>query len=488
MSHKSNHTGLKILLILMMLIFLAGSALMVKLSLDLAGSPVETQPSASVIELPTAAAEETEAPTEATTVPTEPEPEKVIATARISAQGDLLMHKPLFDERSIIRKAGGSYDFSPIFKYTSELLKGYDYAIANLETTFGGDDFPYQGNPSFNCPDPFLDSVVEAGYDMLLTANNHSNDTLQTGILRTLEKVRGAGLGTIGTRMSEEEPRYSIVDVNGIKIGMVCYTYSSGLSNAGIPRLNGNSPMENEQLINWFYNKNSQKMYDEMKVILQEMENNGAEINMLFIHWGNEYELRENNLQNQQAQALCDLGVDVIVGGHPHVVQPVEVLTSTTDPSHNTICIYSMGNAVSNQRSGNIPACPTPHTEDGILVDITFEKYSDGKVYIQSADILPTWVNLHRQNGGNEYNILPLSAAEKDQWQEKFSLDSEGLRKANASYDRTMKIVGEGLQQIQDFLAQQKADREQYYLDLANGVLPAESEATQPPATAADAA
>ena len=482
MSRKSSHTGLKIVLILIMLLLIAGSALMVKLSLDLAGTPVETKPSDSVIELPTAP-KETEAPTEETTVPTEPEPEKVIATATVSAQGDLLMHKPLFDERSIIRKSDGTYDFSPIFKYTAELTKNYDFAIANLETTFGGDDFPYQGNPSFNCPDPFLDSVVEAGYDMLLTANNHSNDTLQAGILRTLEQVRGAGLGTIGTRASEEEPRYSIVDVNGIKIGMVCYTYTSGLDGNGIPRLNGNSPMENEQLINWFHNKNADKMYEEMKIILQEMEQQGAEINMLFIHWGNEYELTQNSYQKQQAQALCDLGVDVIVGGHPHVVQPVDVLTSTTDPDHNTICIYSMGNAVSNQRSGNIPACPTPHTEDGILVEVTFEKYSDGTVYVQSADILPTWVNLHRDNGGNEYNMIPLDIEEEDQWQEKFGLNDEGLRKAKASYGRTMKIISEGLQLIQEHLAEQKEDREQYYLDLAKGIVPTETEETLPAET-----
>ena len=467
MSRKNNnHTGLKVFLILLILVFIAATAFIIKLSLDLPGQTAQVRPSGETVVLPTAEATlppETEVPTETTL----PEPEKVIATARISAQGDLLMHKPIFDDRSIVKQKDGSYDFDPVFKYFTETIQQYDYAIANLETTFGGDDFPYQGNPSFNCPDPFLNSVVDAGYDMLLTANNHSNDTLQTGILRTLEQVRGAGLGTIGTRLSEDEQRWSMAEVNGIKIGMLCYTYSSGLSDKGIPRLNGNSPMENEQLINWFYNRNPQKMYDEVQIILQEMEAAGAEINMMFIHWGNEYELTENNFQNQQAQALCDLGVDVIVGGHPHVVQPVEVLTSTTDPEHNTICIYSLGNAVSNQRQGNLgDLIHTAHTEDGILFEITFEKYSDGNVYIQSADILPTWVNLHRANGGNEYNMIPLNIEEKDQWQEKFGFNDEALRKANASYDRTMKIIGEGLTQIQDFLAQEKADREQYYLDL----------------------
>ena len=468
MSRKpNNHTGLKVFLVLLILVLIAATAFVIKLSLDLPGQVEPIRPTGEAVVLPTAEATlppQTEAPTETT----QPQPETVIATATISAQGDLLMHKPIFDDRSLVKQADGSYDFSSIFRYFSETVEKYDYAIANLETTFGGDDFPYQGNPSFNCPDPFLDSVVAAGYDMLMTANNHSNDTLQSGILRTLEQVRGAGLCTIGTRLSEEEPRWSMVEVNGIKIGMLCYTYSSGLSDAGIPRLNGNSPMENEQLINWFYNRNPEKMYGEVEVILQEMEEAGADVNMMFIHWGNEYELTENGFQNQQAQALCDLGVDVIVGGHPHVVQPVEVLTSTTDPEHNTICVYSLGNAVSNQRHGNLgDLIHTAHTEDGILFEITFEKYSDGKVYIQSADILPTWVNLRWSDGGNEYNMIPLYIDEKDQWQEKFGFNDEALRKAGASYDRTMKIVGEGLTQIRDFLAQEKADREAYYLEQA---------------------
>ena len=469
MSRKNNnHTGLKVVLILLILILIAATAFVIKLSLEIPNQELSAQPSGEAVVLPTAAATvptETDAPTETTM----PEPEKVVSTATISAQGDLLMHIPIFDSRSIVKQADGSYDFSSIFKYFTETVQQYDYAIANLETTFGGDDFPYQGNPSFNCPDPFLDSIVEAGYDMLMTANNHSNDTLQKGILRTLEQVRGANLSTIGTRLNEDEPRWTMVEVNGIRIGMVCSTYSSGLSDKGIPRLNGNSPMENEQLINWFHNRNPQKMYDEVEVILREMEEQGADINMMFIHWGNEYELTENSYQNQQAQALCDLGVDVIVGGHPHVVQPVEVLTSTADPEHNTICVYSLGNAVSNQRQGNLgDHIYTAHTEDGILFEITFEKYSDGKVYIQSADILPTWVNLHRLGGGNEYNILPLYIDEQDQWQAKFSLNDEELRKANASYDRTMEIIGEGLTQIQDFLAREKADREAYYLDLVS--------------------
>ncbi len=479
----SNHTGLKIVLMVLMAVFIAASGFLIRLSLNIVDQTPTFQLAEGSVALPqpeaTSALPATEAPTE----PTMPEPEKVIATATISAQGDLLMHKPIFETNSVVWQKDGTYDFSPVFKYLLETTQSYDYAIANLETTFGGDDFPYQGNPAFNCPDSFLDSVVAAGYDGLLTANNHSYDTLMTGITRTLEKVRGAGLDTFGTRLTEEENRYKVVEVNGIKIGMVCYTYTSGISGDGRPRLNGNSPVEQPNLVNWFEIKKPQKMYDEMKDILAAMEAEGAEVTMLFTHWGNEYELTENSYQNGYAQALCDLGVDVIVGGHPHVVQPVELLTSTTDPEHKTICVYSMGNAVSNQRSGNIPACPTPHTEDGILFEITFEKYSDGKVYIQSADILPTWVNMHNQNGGREYNILPLDSDSKDQWKELFDLTDATLSAAQRSFDRTMKIVGEGLTQIQEFLTQEKQAREAYYLDLAaNPETYAEAQASAPEA------
>ena len=467
MSRKqNNHTGLKIVLILFMLLLIAGTAFMIKLSIDLADQAPVKPTEGSDISLP-----QQEKPKKEETIPTteetEPQPETVIATASISAQGDLLMHKFLFDANSYCRQADGSYDFSSIFQYLTDTLDAYDYSIANLETTFGGDEFPYQGNPSFNCPDPFASYIQDAGYDLLLTANNHSYDTLMTGITRTLETVRGVGLQTIGTRLSEDELRYTIADINGIKVGMVCYTYTSGMSNAGKPRLNGNTPMENPALINWFSNTNPQKLYDEMEVILKDMKDNGAETTMLFIHCGNEYELKQNAHQQKQAQALCDLGVDVIVGGHPHVVQPVEVLTSTVDPEHNTLCVYSMGNAVSNQRKENIPQCGTAHVEDGILFSITFEKYSDGAVYIAEADILPTWCNKHQESDGMEYNIIPLHKEREDQWQEKYNLTDNQFAACQKSYDRTMEIVGEGLKQMQDFLAQQKTQREAYYLELA---------------------
>ena len=161
------------------------------------------------------------------------------------------------------------------------------------------------------------------------------------------------------------------------------------------------------------------------------------------------------------------MGVDVIVGGHPHVVQPMELLTSATDEDHKTVCLYSMGNAVSNQRYGNISRISSPHTEDGLIFTVTFEKYSDGTVYLAETDVMPTWVNMHYATGKREYNILPLDSERMDQWAEQFGVDETIATAARNSYTRTMAIVGPGLWESQMYLEQAKADREAYYLELA---------------------
>jgi poly-gamma-glutamate synthesis protein (capsule biosynthesis protein) len=207
-----------------------------------------------------------------------------------------------------------------------------------------------------------------------------------------------------------------------------------------------------------------------MAQIVAAMEAEGAEVTMLYIHWGDEYYLEENYRQNDIAQKTCDMGIDVIVGGHPHVVQPMELLESTVDPDHKTICIYSVGNVVSNQRLGNISQIDTPHTEDGALFSVTFEKYTDGRVYVAEVDVLPTWVNMYRnENDKTVYAILPLEEERREEWAELFDLPGAILTAAENSYDRTMKIVGEGLSQCQTYLEQQKLAREQYYIDLAAG-------------------
>ncbi len=452
----------------LILALIAATGFLVWLCIDMVNqTPDNTLSTDQSVALPTESWDSTaEVPTETTVPPTTappPEPETVIATATIASQGDLLMHAPVFNTA---KQSDGSYNFESIFRYVKDTVSSFDYAIANLETTFGGDDFVYQGNPAFNCPDELADSVVEAGYDMLLTTNNHCGDTMAAGVQRTLEHVRSKGLATLGTQLNDEEPKYEIVEINGIKIGMVAYSWAYSYDGNKVS-MNGLMAFPPNGTINFFRNSDLPSFYQEVEQILEDMKAAGAEATMMQIHWGVEYQTTENETQNKIAQKLCDLGFDVIVGGHPHVVQPMELLSSTVDENHKTVCIYSLGNAVSNQRTGISDNFRGGYTEDGVLLSVTFEKYSDGKVYVAGTDVIPTWVNMHSNQGTKEYNILPLIKDTEEQWQPDYKLTDYQLSCCQKSYDRTMGIVGEGLTQCQEYLEQAKLDREQYYYDLA---------------------
>lgn len=435
------------------------------------GAPTETEPIApTAIEVVpvTTEPETTEPPT---TLP--PEPEHVVSTATILSTGDLLMHGQLITDA---RQGDGTYDFSYIFPYLTEYVSAADYAVANLETTLGGTAKPYQGNPMFNCPDDIVDAAKNAGFDMLLTANNHSYDTQQPGYERTIQVVREKGLQNLGTMLNGDEPKYTIQEINGIRIGMICYTYEDSAVGNSTPALNYN-PMQagGYNIINCFRHAAPEPFYAELEGRIADMRSDGAEAIVLYIHWGQEYRLEPNDLQKAMAQRLCDLGVDVIVGGHPHVVEPVELLTSTLDPDHKTVCLYSMGNAVSNQRLGKISNIGTAHTEDGVLFSLTFCKYSDGTVYLEDADLMPTWVRAIDINGNTvvrdsativRYEILPLDDARRTNWQETFGINDSTLTQCTDSWQRTTDLTGPGMEQVKEYLAAEKIARDTHYWEL----------------------
>ena len=131
----------------------------------------------------------------------------------------------------------------------------------------------------------------------------------------------------------------------------------------------------------------------------------------------------------------------------------MELLESENDPNHKTVCLYSTGNALSNQRLGNISYVKTAHTEDGIVFSFSFAKYSDGTVRVENVELLPTWVNLYEsaETGKDVYDILPLDKQVED-WKNQFDLTDSTLTQAEKSYERTMKIVGTGLQTVTDYL------------------------------------
>ena len=394
-------------------------------------------------------------PTEIQDETTEPEPtdpEAPVSTATVLATGDLLMHKKVIDSG---KQEDGSYDFSSIFRYISPIVQQADYAVANLETTLAGTDngYAYSGNPKFNSPDAIVDAAKDAGFQMLLTANNHSLDTGLVGFKRTVQVVREKGLETLGTYLTADEKKWTVVNVNGINLGMVCYTYSDGFNQSGKPVLNFVNELSEDGLLNYFTYNHLPEFYEELGTYVKEMKAAGADATILFIHWGTEYRLSADTNQTTMAQALCDLGIDAIVGGHPHVVEPMDLLTSSQDPSHKTVVLYSLGNAVSNQRKEEIESRPTGETEDGLLYRLTFGKYADGTVKIDAVDLIPTWVNMNSDSGSRLYPIIPLDPANMDSWQSSCNLTDSQLLSAKASLNRTNQIIAASLQKVQAALA-----------------------------------
>lgn len=376
-----------------------------------------------------------------TTVVTEP---YIVSTATVGVSGDVLIHSPVYNAAY---QGKGVYDFNSIFTYITEYYESFDLMVANLEVTLSGEDRGYSGYPTFNCPDAIVDALKNAGIDMLLNANNHTYDHGNHGFVRTQEVLAQKEMPYLGTRLTEDTPPYVIKDLNGIQVGMVCYTYETGDTSDGRKTLNG-IPVsaEDTNLITSFNYKDLDGFYEELEATLTEMDAYGADASMVYIHWGDEYHTSPNDYQKEIAQALCELGVDVIVGGHPHVIQPFEMLTSTT--GHQTFCIYSIGNAISNQRRTNISASPNGHVEDGMIFSVEFEQWNDGSVNVSGIHILPTWVNKEWRASGNMYRIIPLDT-EVAVWD---SYDVSEVGYTYGSYKRTMAIVGEGLNACRESL------------------------------------
>lgn len=453
-------------LLCFLLIFLGGCT--VPVTIETGPSSAPTAETTLPTEEPTVGTTVPEPPTtEETTLP-EPEPLTVVSTATITATGDLLMHIPVINSGL---QTGGTYNFDNIFQYLSGYASAADYAVINLETTLcgTGNGYPYSGYPKFNCPDAIIDGAAAAGFDMILTANNHCNDTGTTGFDRTLQVIEEKGLASLGTKATEEETDYRVVELNGISVGMVCYTYSISLD-SGAPNVNG-LPLTGgtADRINLFNYEQLDAFYSDISLQIEGMRRDGAEAIVLFIHWGEEYQLSANHWQRTIAQSLCDLGVDVIIGNHPHVVQSLELLTATDDETRKTVCLYSTGNAVSNQRKGSIDSLKTAHTEDGVLFSVTFARFSDGTVALDRIDALPFWVYRQGSGGSRKYIILPLDGETAENWKELYSLSDSVLSSARSSYDRTMTQLGDGLGICQVWLTEARAQHEADHLASQTG-------------------
>ena len=354
------------------------------------------------------------------------------------SSGDVMYHNPQLYEA--YNDATGEYDFSATYQYVKNLVSSADYAVVNFEGTTAGNAFEYSGYPAFNVPDSGMSVLKDAGFDMLLFANNHCYDTGHVGLIRTQENFRDLGFDWAGARLDTTGKTYRTVDVKGVKLGIL--NTSDDLSYGAAPgTVNGIAIAAGDgELMDLFNLSDLDSFYSRASAAIADLKKQGADIIIYYIHWGEEYQLVHNEAQGAIAQKLCNLGVDVIIGGHPHVVQDAEVLTSTTDPSRKTLCFYSLGNYVSNQNRLTMDAgWDSEYTENGLTVVLTIRKYSNGQTMVTNVEIVPTWVHRYtdQTTWKNYHIIVPLPAATNSPGEYGLYASDFGVSHAETSYRQT---------------------------------------------------
>ena len=393
--------------------------------------------------------------------------DSVVQTGRatILAVGDLMPHLP------VLRAGwnGQNYNFEYMFQYVKPYISAADYAVVNLETTFSGaDGLKYTGSPKYNAPDAVATGAYATGFDMMLTGNNRCYDHGTAGLLRTLETIKSSGMDTLGTVSAVEESKYIVQQINGIRIGMINYTFAEIAEDRNHPTIDG-TPVDSKAagLVNVFDYDMLDVFYAEMEDHVSAMRASGAEAIVLFIHWGDKFSNKPSTAQQEIAQQMCDLGVDVIAGSHPNVVQSITQLTST-DGTNKTLCLYSMGNFLSNQRSDNV-GVESGHTEDGLMFSFTFVKYSNGEVHVESTELIPTWVLIRGTGDDRTYYVLPLDVSVED-WNTVYSMNGDQAAAANKSLERTNGLIYTALKEVKATLQQQNEERSQLLGTITGGI------------------
>ena len=290
--------------------------------------------------------------------------------ARILCGGDVLPHIN-FDNYA--RNYGdGYYDYDRFFEKIADFGNRADLFMVNCEFTTNP-NFEPSGYPQFNSKRSIFKSLAGAGVDVITTANNHCLDTGLEGLDYTIAAINYYGMDSVGTHLLERE--YLIKDINGIKVGILAYA----------EQLNGL-----EYLLDTEDKKDKVNMIDRdiIKADIREIEKEGAEFIIIYPHWGVEYSSYPERYQIDLARDMIDWGADMVIGNHPHVIQPREEYI--TDDGRKGMIYYSLGNLISNQ--SHISMEGDYRTEQGLLVDtIIYKDARDKKAKILNCSYRTTW-------------------------------------------------------------------------------------------------
>ncbi|MDE5650171.1 MAG: CapA family protein [Duncaniella sp.] len=303
-------------------------------------------------------------------------------SAEIFFAGDAMQHQRQIDAA---RQPDGSLDYDDYFKSLAPYISSAGFAVVNLETPLGG--APYSGYPMFCAHDNYVDALTGSGFDLILSANNHILDRKDKGVIRTIETFERKNVPYLGVYRNKAH-RDSILpmihDINGFKVAFLNYTYGTN----GITK---KTDIEIDYIDR-----------DLIAADVEKAREKGAEIIAACIHWGEEYHLLPSLQQKKLAQYIADLGVELIIGGHPHVIQPMEIRYNEKH-KHNYFLVYSLGNFISAMR--------TTDTRGGAMARVVLGRDIFGKAYVRNASYRLVFVE-PPCNKGDNYKLLPAESPE----------------------------------------------------------------------------
>ncbi len=300
--------------------------------------------------------------------------------------GDIMQHKPQID--AAWDKETKSYTYDHNFQYVKDVYEIADFTIANLEFTFGG--APYAGYPQFSAPDAMGVAIKNAGIDVLVTANNHTCDRAKKGVVRTIEVIDSLEIPRTGSFLNaadREKHNPLIIEKNGIRIALLNYTY--GLNGLPIPEPTMVNLIDTALIV---------------KDIKHAKTFNPDEI-IVFYHWGDEYARIHNKEQTKLAELCHNNGARIVIGSHPHVIQPMHRYPHPENPDVEVAVVYSLGNYISNQRQ--------QYRDGGAMVYMKIRKIGDF-VEIAEMSYILTWVWTPIIAGQKKYYIVPVSKYENE--------------------------------------------------------------------------
>ena len=305
-----------------------------------------------------------------------------LRTVTITAVGDLMCHQP---ETDYARVQPDSFDFRPMFREVKNILSESDLTVGNLETTITGKESKFSGYPFFNSPKQFLEAIKDAGFDLLFTSNNHCLDRGKKGILNTITNLRSLGMNYVGTYESQtDRDSLRVFDINGIKLAVLSYTYG----------VNGNKiPKDGKYLVN---------VIDTLQIRndLLAARSKNVDAIMVYYHFGEEYQREANAYQKEIVDFSIQHGADIIIGSHPHVIQPMKYFQTKNENFREGFVAYSLGNFISNQR--------WRYSDCGVILKIKLTKnIFTNRVRISNISYLPTWVYKGKIDAYNRFVILP---------------------------------------------------------------------------------